>query len=471
MSVAGPRRALKVLLLLIGLALLIAPNPARPQPVEVPGTWGGDFWTRPRLTGDWDGLRDDLAKNGIMLDADLLLTPQGVISGGRSTGGDFWGNADYTLNVDTDKLGLWLGGFFRVSGDSGFGANAFKNSGSIVPVNTAALIPAPDDNTTALMNATLMQFLSPQLGLLAGKIDMLDANQQEFYGDYRTQFLNTALMFPMTLEQVPLSAFGGGVIVLPQQNIALSALVLDPNGSPTSNNLGDAFSEGVMLVGSGKLTVTPFGLVGHQNVGFSWSNEERFSLDQAPSNIATFLLRQKFPGLGNSELVLEDILARFFPNLLAPQQPANRTNSTWSINYAFDQYLWQPPSDAEHGIGVFFSFGASDGNPNPIQYVFTGGIGGKGIIPDRADDTFGVGFARTQFSSAFVPFLRQQLDLGLQREDAIEIYYNAVITGWLNLSPDLQIVNPGLRKTLGSSGQLVNVDTAVIGGLRLRARF
>ena len=77
---------------------------------------------------------------------------------------------------------------------------------------------------------------------------------------------------------------------------------------------------------------------------------------------------------------------------------------------------------------MFFRFGASDGNPNPIQYSFITGIGGKGVVPGRPDDTFGLGVARTQFSSAFVPFLRQQLNLGLQREDAIEMYYNVSVT-------------------------------------------
>jgi len=65
-----------------------------------------------------------------------------------------------------------------------------------VPVNTAALLPAPDDRTTALTNATLTQFLSPQFGVVAGKINMLDLAGTEFYGDYRTQFLNAAFNFP-----------------------------------------------------------------------------------------------------------------------------------------------------------------------------------------------------------------------------------------------------------------------------------
>jgi porin len=69
---------------------------------------------------------------------------------------------------------------------------------------------------------------------------------------------------------------------------------------------------------------------------------------------------------------------------------------------------------------VFFSAGASDANPNPIKYSFLAGLGGKGIVPGRPNDTFGLAFARTQFSSAFVPFLRQRLGLGLEHEDAFE---------------------------------------------------
>src|SRR3970040_348774 len=95
----------------LALALLVLANPASAQPVEARDTYGGDFWSRPRLTGDWGGLRDELAKKGIVLDVDMLLTPQGVASGGRGTGAGFLGTAEYTLGVHTQKLGLWPGGF------------------------------------------------------------------------------------------------------------------------------------------------------------------------------------------------------------------------------------------------------------------------------------------------------------------------------------------------------------------------
>jgi porin len=457
--------------LLFGLALLILSNQAHAQLVEVPITWGGDISSRPRLTGDWGGLRDELAQKGVDFDVDLLLTPQIVMSGGRNTSGDFWGNLDYTLNVDTQKLGLWPGGFFKFSADTGFGSNAFQDAGTVVPVNTAALLPAPDDRTTALMNASLTQFLSPHFAVTAGKFNLADAGATEFYGDYTTQFMNAAFNFPMTLALLPLSTFGGGVVVLPRDDILLSGLVLGPNGTPISNDVAQAF-QGLLILSNAKLTVKPFGLVGHQSIGFTWNNENRFSLDQDPSNIAHLLLNEQFPLLANPGPVLTQILASRFPNLLIPAQPANRTGSSWTISYTFDQYFWQPDGNPKHGVGLFFAFGTSDGNPDPIQYAFLAGIGGKGVVPGRPDDSFGIGLARTQFSSAFLPFLRQQFNLGLQREDAIEMYYNMAVTPWLNLTSDLQIVGSGLNQAISpTTGQLTGIDTVVVAGARIRVQF
>jgi porin len=422
----------------LGLALLAAQAPALAQPVAIPPTWGGDLLSRPRVTGDWFGLRDELGKKGIVLDVDLLLTPQGVATGGRDTGAEFWGNADYTLSVDTGKLGLWPGGFLHVWADTGFGKNVFKDSAAIVPVNTAALIPAPNDQTVALMNASLTQFLSPKFGIFAGKISPLDSTTGEFNGNYRTQFMNTGLAFPMILDTVPLSAYGGGIIVLPSEYLALSGMVLDPNGTPTNDSLNDVFNNGVLLLTSAVASIHPFGLAGHQTLGFTWSNEERFSLIQDPANLFRALLRARFPLLANPGPILDRILMRFFPQLLVPVHPPNMKSSTWSMWYSFDQYLWQPHGDSKRGIGIFFTFGASDGNPNPIDYFYSVGFSGNGVVPRRPHDNFGVGWARTQFSDDFVPLLRQKLNLGLNTENAIELYYNGAVTPWLNGTLDLR---------------------------------
>ena len=469
------RFALRDIRLIAAIALVAAPllvgsAPAGAQPYPVPPTWGGDFSTRPRLTGDWGGLRDELGAEGVVIDVDLTATPMDVLSGGKSTGSEAWGNVDYTLNIDTQKLGLWPGGFLEVSVDTSFGT-ALNNAGTISPVNTAFLIPAPNDRTTALMGATYMQFLSPKFGLLVGKIDTLNSAQQEFYGNYQTQFVNTAFSFPLTAAFVPISAFGGGVIVLPTKDVNLSLIALSSDGTPINNNIGNAFDKGAMVVGGGTLTIHPYGLLGHQNLSILWSSQDRFSLEQDPKNLAQLLLQARFPRLGDPGAILGQILRENFPNLGPPTAP-NRESSSWAFGYGFDQYFWQPAGDAQHGIGVFFSANTSDANPNPIKYSFLVGLGGKGAGPARPNDTFGIGFERTQFSSAFIPFLRQRLDLGLEHEDAFEAYYNFAITGWLNATADLQIVNSGLKKVPNSSGTgLMNIDTDVIAGIRLRERF
>lgn len=461
-------------MVLLSSVLLIDPGPSNAQPVDVPPTWGGDIKSRSRLTGNWGGLRDDLGKKGIVLDTDLLLTPQGVMSGGKSTDAGVWGTAIYTLNIDTDKLGLWRGGFFKFQGMSTFGHSVFGNSGAIVPSNEAWLFPGFNQPASGLMSATFMQFLSPKFGLVAGKINTLELISGTFNGDYRTQFLNAGVNIPLAFALTPISAFGGGVISLPTKNISLSAMALDASGKVTDNDVSKAFDDGTALLAGGKLAVKPFGLNGHQNVSGMWSDKSRLSLIQDPLNVGRALLTQasqRFPMLADPLTLLRSIIERYAPELLIPVQPLNREDNTWAVSYGFDQYLWQPAGDPKRGVGVFFNFGTSDGRANPVQHSYNMGIVGNGVIPGRPHDTLGVAWARTQFSDHFLSTLRTRLPLGLDHEDAIEMYYNASITPWLNLSPDLQIIEPGLKTRLGPSGTLKNMDTEVIGALRLFIRF
>ena len=200
----------------------------------------------------------------------------------------------------------------------------------------------------------------------------------------------------------------GGVLVLPRDDdILLSALALGPNGTPISNDLSQAF-DGVMIVGSGNLTVKPFGPVGHQSLGFTWDNAERFSLEQDPPNCPTAV------GPGVSALGKPRTGSGANPRKLVPE-PAGPDPTLEPQEQQLDDELWlrsvflAARGNPKHGVGIFFAFGASDGNPDPIQYAYLAGIGGKGVMPGRSLDSFGFGVARNQFSSSLVPFLRQQL--------------------------------------------------------------
>jgi porin len=313
--------------------------------------------------------------------------------------------------------------------------------------------------------------LSPKFGVTMGKMNLFEFTPTEFYGDYRTQFMNTALNLPSAFVLAPMSAYGGGVLWLPTPDINLMALAIDASGKPTNNDIGDAFDDGVTLISAANIKIKPFGLVGHQSVSGLWSDKTRFSLDQDPDNLKRALLEERYPLLGNPGPLLERILSTYFPELLIPVEEPNKKKSTWTVVYSFDQYVWQPEGDPKRGIGLFFSFGATDGNPNPIQYSYLMGIGGKGPFSSRPHDSFGIGWARTQFSDQFVPLLRDRLGLGLDHEDAIELYYTVAITPWLNVSPNLQVINSGMNKFMDNSDELQKMGAAVEANLRMNIQF
>jgi porin len=122
-----------------------------------------------------------------------------------------------------------------------------------------------------------------------------------------------------------------------------------------------------------------------------WSHKARRALTQGPANLARALLPERFPRLADPGPMLERLLERFFPPRLVPVQPPNTKRSTWALSYGFDHYLWPPAGDPTRGIGLYGTFGASDGNPNPRQDVYNLGIGGNGVGPGCSQDHCGIG--------------------------------------------------------------------------------
>lgn len=453
-------------------ALLVSVTVAMPlcaQTHPEPPTWGGPLASRARLTGDWGGARDELSKHGIVFDEDVYWTPQEIVDGGKSHAGGNWGNAVTSLQLDTGKAGMWPGGHFKIKAVSSFGHSIYADTGALVPPNEAWALPTLQADT-GLQEFSLLQLLSPKFGFMVGKLD-LSVTPNEFYGDYRTGFANTSLNLPLASALVPLSAFGAGVVYLPTHDVHLTMMLLDPSGTIKSNDLGHAFHDGVMALATGDLKTKFFGLPGHQNLLLSWSNKERASLVQDPSNIARLLLTEKFPRLGDPGPILREIIQIRAPDLLQPTQPLNTEDSTWAAVYSFEQYLWQPAGGPKRGMGMFLSAGVSDGRANPIKNSYTLGFVGKGVVPGRPHDDVGIGFSRTQFSDNFVPYLRDRFDLGLDHEDALELYYSASLTPWLTLSPSIQAVRSGLTRTLDANHEFRKLDTTWLVGVRVGIRF
>jgi porin len=179
-----------------------------------------------------------------------------------------------------------------------------------------------------------------------------------------------------------------------------------------------------------------FGLTGHQLIGGAYSNKTFTSLDQS---------------------------LRFF----IENRTIEKQDGSWNVYYNFDQYLYEPEKGSEKGVGIFGRFGVSDGNPNPMHFFVSFGVGGKGIIPGRPLDRFGIGYYYMDVSNPKFtgPFATREL---LRDEYGFEAFYNVAITPWLQLTPDIQVIRPA-QKRVAANGK--SIDTASVLGFRLQMIF
>ena len=100
----------------------------------------------------------------------------------------------------------------------------------------------------------------------------------------------------------------------------------------------------------------------------------------------------------------------------------------------------------------------ADENTNSFNWPLAAGVGGRGLIPGREDDVVGIGYFYNRIQQSGVV----DRTIGLRSgEQGFEVFYEAALTPWLRLTPDLQVIEPGLDEN----------DTAVILGLLLLIDF
>ena len=453
---------MKIAKILLALALvqsffLGAELHAGDAPVQTP--YSGDIWTRSTLSGDWGGLRNDLAAKGVTLDMSLTQAAQGIVHGGKQTGWQYsGGRGDLNLHLDTGKLGLGPGGFLNLEAEVNFipadklSKSINGRSGALMPVNSSQIYPTPAGDNFNLPALNFTQFLSPYFGLTIGKFATITAesgDMNEFaHGKGDTQFMNVALNInPVLLTTVPYSTLGTGVIVLPTKDpkqAVVSFLVLSSTGKASTSGFDDLDGNNLTLIGEGRVRTDFFGLTGHQLFGAAFSNRKFSSIDQS---------------------------ARFvFENGAFESK-----KGSWNIHYNFDQYLYEPKKGAGEGIGVFGRFGASDGNPNFMQFFYSLGFAGKGVIPNRHNDQYGLGFYYIDVNNPELEGIFRSTKL-LRDEYGFEAFYNLALTPWLMVTPDIQVVR-GAQKNkfrLDSLPSIISkksIGTATILGLRMQMVF
>ena len=416
--------------------------------------YSGDIWSRSTLTGDWWGIRNQLAEKGITFDVNITQVGQGVVNGGKSGVWEYGGRGDIVMNADSGKLGLWPGGFLNMEAEGNWASSVNPKTGALMPVNNSQILPLPGQNFD-FISLNFTQFLSPYAGLTIGKYATITDTSGDMnafaHGKGDIQFMNMALNFnPLLAFTVPYSTLGTGVIVLPTKDpkeAIANLLVLSANGQPNTSGFNDLNGNAIVVAAEGRVRTDFFGLTGHQLFGTTFSNKKFTSTDQRLRSIAE-------------------------TGSLRPEK------GSWNIYYNFDQYLYEPKKGADRGIGIFGRLGVADGNPNFMKFFGSFGVGGKGMFESRPLDQFGLGYYYINIDNPKLQGLFQTLEF-LRNEYGFEAYYNAAITPWLLLTPDVQIVR-GAQKDQVTIGQgplglptlnKKSIGTATVLGLRLQVVF
>jgi porin len=202
--------------------------------------YSGDIWHRSTLTGDWWGVRNDLAAKGRTFDLSRTLVYQGIVSGGTDESWEYGGRDHF--NVDTQKLGLWPGGFLKVEVEGNFADSVNGLTGALMPVNTNQIFPMPTGDNFNVPDVSFMQFFSHYAGVVLGKLDTTSGDANELaHGKGDTQFMNMAFTInPVALVVVPYSTLGAGGVLPTKTKAAIIAFnVLQTNGKPNTVGFSD----------------------------------------------------------------------------------------------------------------------------------------------------------------------------------------------------------------------------------------
>lgn len=424
--------------------------------------YSGDIWNRSVLTGDWGGARTELANHGILFDIQVTQLLQQNARGGKNTKGamEYGGSVDYWLKLDTARMGLWPGGLITLHGETQFGRSVNANTGSFMSPNYKGLLPVPGEpGITTLSEFYLTQALSEKFVIVAGKMDLTTSGDRNaFAGDatHLTQFMNTAFnVNPVLFSGAPYTTLAAGVVLIPTDWLQISTLIADndPDGAARKTGFNTAFHgrNWTSVMQEYIFTIKPFDKVGHQRFGWLWTSRD-FSEYDSDSRVSLPVNRVGLPSIGGN-LIPRPLRRLRAGNTIFDSGKISARPDNWAFYYNFDQYLFTEEADPSQGWGVFGRFGFAPTKGNPFQEFYSIGLGGKGTIPCRDRDTWGLGYYCTRTENT----LRSAF--GISTEQGVELFYSIEVTPWFHITPDLQII---VDPASGYGGR----STAIVCGLR-----
>ena len=378
-----------------------------------------DFWKCASPTNGLWGLNDKLVPSGIEIGLALTTVYQANVKGGTSTNdrrGRHVGRYDLEMSMDLEKLLSIEGGSFFVYGWGGWPNTEGVDShsvGSAWGINALAVGNRTMDIVEAFYEGP---FFSDNLTIAVGKLDftgIFDAS--EYADDECCQFLNASLVDDPT---IPFPAQGLGVVL--NWSITDSWYLMGGIADAQADNRETGFRTAL-----------------HREDHFFYALETGITAGNGTYRVGLWNDPQPKANSDSSKNYRDDI--------------GVYTSCDWLV---FEE---NPDTEDGQGLGAFFRYGYAPSKKNDVTNFFSAGFQYQGLFEGRDEDVLGVGYARGTFADSAASTYPEDY------ESILEVYYNAQLTPWFNLSPMIQYVsNPGGSNT---------AKDAMVFGLRASMTF
>lgn len=361
-------------------------------------------------SGDWDKNRPLLSARGLDFFATYTSQIWGNVAGGSKQGATYTGLMQFGLNGDLEKAIGWRGGSFNT-------VWLWIAGGSPTTDLTGALFPASGTESPPGFRALdlwLQQnFFDDALTLRAG---LFNIDRDFTLSKNAALMLNAEFGWPLLYNgnlggqpAYPFASPGLYGSVSPGGGWKLQATVMQGNVWPPGNNPTNFYWQ-----------------IDRMN-GLLCAGEAQYAWDKAP-----------LPGAAKFGALLNTGYSEY----------VDGTGEAWGDSFFYgiiDQTLWREPgcsADCPQGLSWFNRTGFSGTlDRSVIGLLFNTGLVYDGPLPGRDNDAAGIGLVWTQLS----PGQAAQLQ-GSNRgtEIVFEATYQAQLTPWLSLQPDVQfIMQPG----------------------------
>jgi len=408
-----------------------------------------------RMLDDCGGPRKFLEEKGVEFFGGYTAEVWGNTTGGIERGTVYTGLLDFGVNLDFEKLAGWKGASFSTTWAWLSGRDVSEDKvGNFLTVSSIAGF-----NTLRMMEMWFQQnLLDDKISIRLGQIT---TDSEFLISDYGATFINGTFGWPASVStNVPSGGPGypqGGpgvrVAITPVDWFTYQAAAVE----------GDVFAQNVNRHGFRWRLNEKFGYFLINETQFRWNHRDDETGLAGQLKLGAWFHTADFAasygdntywGDSGYYAIVDQQLFRE-PSTETAAAPSKDAKAVVSPDGKSLAKSFKEPVKLEkssQGLGWFGRVSFDPQDRNFVGFYFDTGLVYTGLIPGRDDDVLGVALGYADLTNGAAQTLFDEGSRKAGYEAVLEVTYDAQLTKWLHVQPDLQyIMRPGGTGDLGNA--------------------